>query len=285
MTGLTSKAFLLKGANGTGGNTREMVDATADEFAKQGIHPTVAKIREVIGQGSATTISDQLRQWHKRQDRKKAKDDSPLPEYLVEANRAILGQAKAAAAELFDEERAAYFIEIESLRNALELSEGVALELTAELARTRIDLEAARGSISTIEASVVQLGQEIALSQESEITARKQLGEQEALNVQQFNTFRDDLVNAESRLRGMEKTMLMEIDKARCAAKDAYQIAERKGNDYQLDFARAQQAFNSEMMDLRKKNGELNRECGRLSANIPKTRLKRFPSRVAIRQK
>lgn len=115
--------------------------------------------------------------------------------------------------------------------------------------------------------------------------SRKRLGEQEALNVQQATAFRDDLINAEDRLRGMEKTMLMEIDKARCATKDAFQIAERKGNDYQLELARAQQAFAGEIMDLRKKNGELNRECGRLSANIPKARRKNFPSRVALRQK
>lgn len=246
-------------------NTRELVNAAASELAKQGINPTVERIRATIGRGSATTISDQLRKWRKAEEGKKRNIETPLPNFLVEANRALLEQSEAAAMEKFSEERAGYANEIDSLRSALDQSEVANADLLAELASLRAELQAKEVERQEAQAEVQRLRAEHAAIADSLYAARTDLAAKDATLSSKSAEFSEALLAAEVRMRGMEKTMLLEIDKARTDTKEAHKYAHQKADECQMDTERVRRAADEQVAALRGKINELNVENGRLT--------------------
>lgn len=263
-------------------NTRELVNATADELVKQGINPTVERIRGIIGRGSATTISDQLRIWRKKEEGKKRNVEMPLPNFLVESNRALLEQAESAAMEKFSEERAGYSNEIDSLRAALDHSEGANGELLSELALLRAELHAKEIERQEAKTELQRLHAEHAALTDSLHVARTELAAKDATLSAKSAEFSEALLAAEVRMRGMEKTMLQEIDKARTYTKEAHKYAHQKAAEYQMDAERVRRAADEQVAALRSKVNELNVENGRLSGLLEATSKQRKPERRRI---
>jgi chromosome segregation ATPase len=50
------------------GVTYKDIARVADQLTKDGLHPTIGAIRQVLGTGSSTTIANHLRQWRAEQD-------------------------------------------------------------------------------------------------------------------------------------------------------------------------------------------------------------------------
>lgn len=246
-------------------NTRELVNAAASDLAKQGINPTVERIRAAIGRGSATTISDQLRTWRKTEEGRKRNLETPLPNFLVEANRALLEQAEAAAMEKFSEERAGYANEIDSLRSTLGHLEVANADLMAELASLRDELQAKEVERQEAQTELQHLRAEHAAITDSLHVVRAELATKDATLSSNSAEFSEALLAAESRMRGMEKTMLLEIDKARTDTKEAHKYAHQKAAEYQMDAERVRRAADEQVAALRGVVNRLNEENGRLN--------------------
>lgn len=245
-------------------NTRELVQEAADMLTKQGINPTVERVRNITGQGSATTIGDELRNWRKKQLDTQRSNDSPLPHFLIKANRVMLEQAESAAMEQFSEERAGYSNEIDSLRDAIEKSENLHGELMAEIAGLRIEHNEKNSLLLESNNELIRLRSENTGLSESILQARSDLAAKEALLSAKSLEFSEALRAAEERLRGMERNMLLQIDKSRMDAKDALAYAEKKANECGLDVARAQRMVSEQRVAMQEKIDALNIEIGRL---------------------
>lgn len=245
-------------------NTRELVNEVADDLSSQGINPTVERIRAITQKGSATTISDQLRQWRKRQGALSC-DEAPLPPFLIEANRAMLDQAKTAAMEQFSEERAGYSNEIEALRGAIEQSESLHGELMSEVASLRATLLERDARLRDLDADMIKLRAENESLVDAIRQSRKDLSTKDEMLSAKTTGFEESLRTAEDRLRSMERMMLLEIDKARSSMKDTLAYSERKSGEYNLDLERMQRRFSDEKVAMQLKCDGLNVEIGRLS--------------------
>jgi len=119
------------------------VDEAADQIARDGQYPSVARVRHLIGQGSSTTIADQLKVWRSRQIAQMHSEASPLPEYLLEANRVLLEQAKVSAMAQFAEEVAQVDADAKAIEQANAITKADELRMDVER-RTLAEIERAR---------------------------------------------------------------------------------------------------------------------------------------------
>jgi len=251
-----------------GKNTRELVEAAADQLHRAGIRPTVMKVRQITGQGSATTIADQLQQWHKRNQAEEKATDSPLPNFLIEANRALLEQAESAAIAQFAEERTGYYEEILSLRSDVEAGDLLRLELLAELSTIRAELVDKSSVLDNVKNELIRFQAENALMIAGIADAQKDAENLRDALAARTTEYAESVKAAETRLRDMEKRMLMEIDKARMDSKDAIAYAHRKANEYDLEVERIRVISMEEKSRLSKSVNELSNENGRLTSAI-----------------
>ncbi|OPX55578.1 replication region DNA-binding N-term [Oceanospirillum multiglobuliferum] len=100
------------------GITYQDVKTAIDELLAEGMNPTIAGLRERLGTGSFSTISEHLKQWRQEQhDRPSLTSRTPAPDALSGLMQSLWLQAKDEASK----ELAEYKEKIEQeLRNALE---------------------------------------------------------------------------------------------------------------------------------------------------------------------
>lgn len=237
------------------------MDEAADQIARDGQYPSVARVRHLIGQGSSTTIADQLKVWRSRQIAQMHSEASPLPEYLLEANRVLLEQAKVSAMAQFAEERTGYCEEIVSLRNAVFEAERLRLELMSELSLMRVSvaeknsmLENFSAELSSVQAANAYLQKAIEVAQV----------DADAKAIEQANA----ITKADELRMDVERRTLAEIERARVDAKDAIAYAHRKSSEYDATLERMRVSSLEERTALNNTIHALHNDVGRLTATV-----------------
>lgn len=252
--------------------TRQLVEMACDDMAEQGVSPTVEKVRARIGRGSATTISDQLRKWRQRQDGKQQIENDHLPDFLVKANRAILEQAELAAMEKFAGEREGYVGEIVSLRHTLEMVNEANNALQMEITSLRNQIEARNNELDSLSQSNDHLRSVYSHLSDDLDRTRNDLSVKDILLQNTIETYRIASEAGEDRLRGMERTMLLEIDKARQSVKEVQKHAEQKIADGQMELDIRARRMLDETSMLRKKVADLTSEKDHLAGMLEASR-------------
>ena len=124
--------------------TREQILETASKLAEQGIKPTQTNVREALGGGSFTTISEVLREWRQEQETVTQLQAVVIPHHITERTQTLMAQiwetAQAIASERLANEREALAhkealinAEIDESNKIIETLENEQSELTAQL--------------------------------------------------------------------------------------------------------------------------------------------------------
>lgn len=124
--------------------TREQILETANQLASENIKPTQTNVRERLGGGSFTTISEVLREWRQEQETVTQLQAVVIPHHITERTQTLMAQiwetAQAIASERLANEREALAhkealinAEIDESNKIIETLENEQAELTAQL--------------------------------------------------------------------------------------------------------------------------------------------------------
>lgn len=245
------------------GITYDEVARTAATLLAHGENPTIQRVRELLGSGSNTTISNHLRHWHEtHQEELGPALPSSLPESLMPALEAFWQIAVEHARELFNQERAASERQVATAREAQAAAEQENNRLAGE--RDRLQRELDRTSRELAERS-------------EQLTAERN-GRQQTVG---------DLRATTERCTGLEQAL--------GEARDALAAAEQRQRDertalaarYQAQLTdereRAEAAANRLRQRLDEERQQARAERERLLANLAETR-KQCDSELAARE-
>jgi hypothetical protein len=167
--------------------TQEQIFTAADEIDARGQAPTLAAVRQAVGGGSFTTISEAMAAWRIRREARKGNAAEPVPEAL--------------SAALGDFGQAVW-------RAAVDLA-------NARLAGEREKLELERDLAETVRAEAVQLADSLSADVDRLQTQLNQALERAQAAEQCLAITRDELTearvraaSAETRVTGLEERVL-----------------------------------------------------------------------------
>ncbi|MGO2131782.1 MAG: DNA-binding protein [Halomonas sp.] len=238
------------------GITYEDVQRAIDTLLKRQEAPSVQKVREVLGTGSFTTISEHLREWRSRKEQRKDQPPSrSMPAPLQALAENLWEQAQQAANEglahyrlLADQQIAEAREQVaESGRRAEDAEQresALSTHLTrlderltensAELARSQADLDAAHKANKQQQAQMERLEHQASVAQ-------KKLEERETHFQQRYRDLEADwkaqLNQEEKRHEAAEGRLMSLLDEARLEYRQAEkaQQAQRSRLEQQLD--------------------------------------------------
>lgn len=124
--------------------TREQILETASKLAEQGIKPTQTNVRESLGGGSFTTISEVLREWRQEQDQTAQLSQVVIPSDITDRTQVLIAQVWETAQtlandrlvkerEALEHKEALINAEIDEANKVIETLENEQAELTAQL--------------------------------------------------------------------------------------------------------------------------------------------------------
>ena len=124
--------------------TREQILETASKLAEQGIKPTQTNVREALGGGSFTTISEVLREWRQEQDTTAQLQAVVIPNDITDRTNILIAQVWETAQtlandrlvkerEALEHKEALINAEIDESNKIIETLENEQAELTAQL--------------------------------------------------------------------------------------------------------------------------------------------------------
>lgn len=124
--------------------TREQILETASKLAEQGIKPTQTNVRESLGGGSFTTISEVLREWRQEQDQTAQLQQVIIPNDITDKTNLLIAQVWETAQNLANDrlvaerealshKEALINAEIDESNKIIETLENEQSELTAQL--------------------------------------------------------------------------------------------------------------------------------------------------------
>ena len=124
--------------------TREQILETASKLAEQGIKPTQTNVREALGGGSFTTISEVLREWRQEQDTTAQLQAVVIPNDITDRTNILIAQVWETAQSLandrlikereaLEHKEALINAEIDESNKIIETLENEQAELTTQL--------------------------------------------------------------------------------------------------------------------------------------------------------
>ena len=124
--------------------TREQILETANQLQAQGIKPTQTNVRESLGGGSFTTISEVLREWRQEQDQTAQLQQVIIPNDITDKTNLLIAQVWETAQtlandrlvkerEALEHKEALINAEIDESNKIIETLENEQAELTAQL--------------------------------------------------------------------------------------------------------------------------------------------------------
>lgn len=124
--------------------TREQILETANQLQAQGIKPTQTNVRESLGGGSFTTISEVLREWRQEQDQTAQLQQVIIPNDITDKTNLLIAQVWETAQNLANDrlvaerealshKEALINAEIDESNKIIETLENEQAELTAQL--------------------------------------------------------------------------------------------------------------------------------------------------------
>ncbi|MBK3779964.1 hypothetical protein G3A43_06825 [Paraburkholderia aspalathi] len=125
--------------------TQEQIFAAADEIDARGQAPTLTAVRQAVGGGSFTTISEAMAVWRARREARKTGSAEPVPDALSAALGEFGQSVWAAAVDLAQARLASEREKLEQERNQAEAVRAEAVQLadalTADLDRLQHQLQ------------------------------------------------------------------------------------------------------------------------------------------------
>ena len=124
--------------------TREQILETASKLAEQGIKPTQTNVREALGGGSFTTISEVLREWRQEKDQTAQLQAVVIPADITDRTQVLIAQVWETAQSLandrlikereaLEHKEALINAEIDESNKIIETLENEQAELTTQL--------------------------------------------------------------------------------------------------------------------------------------------------------
>lgn len=145
--------------------TPEQIFAVANQLDEQGVNPTLAAVRKVLGGGSFTTISDAMTAWRANKAAKKAPVVVPLPEALAGAVAEFGSAVWSTAVELATARLASERDAVEAERQQADQIRLEAVELAdslaADLAKLQQELAQATERATTAEGALAGVQSEL----------------------------------------------------------------------------------------------------------------------------
>ncbi len=129
---------------------QEDVNAVADQLVAEGVEPTILKVRERIGGGSATTINKYLKVWREGRPAKKTAPVEIPSELSVLLTR-IIEQARSAGRAEIEGDHARMQGEFETISEAAEKMEGEIAELVEKNSALAAARDQKEGRIAELE--------------------------------------------------------------------------------------------------------------------------------------
>ena len=129
---------------------QEDVNAVADQLVAEGVEPTILKVRERIGGGSATTINKYLKVWREGRPAKKTAPVEIPSELSVLLTR-IIEQARSAGRAEIEGDHARMQGEFETISEAAEKMEGEIAELVEKNSALAAERDQKEGRIAELE--------------------------------------------------------------------------------------------------------------------------------------
>jgi chromosome segregation ATPase len=129
---------------------QEDVNAVADQLVAEGVEPTILKVRERIGGGSATTINKYLKVWREGRPAKKTAPVEIPSELSVLLTR-IIEQARSAGRAEIEGDHARMQGEFETISEAAEKMEAEIAELTEKNTALAAERDQKEGRIAELE--------------------------------------------------------------------------------------------------------------------------------------
>lgn len=188
--------------------TVERIHEVANQLAEAGQRPTLAAVREALGGGSFTTISEAMKKWHKQaseQAQQPVVESLPeaLQQPMLAATAALWKEAQTLAVGRLDHERQA----LQQARESMEVEQAETVELAEQMER---DLERARQSLEGMEQRIEEQAQ---LLEQQRWEFRQELGEAQA----KHDELRTKAAEAEARYQESERRaedLRAELDRA-----------------------------------------------------------------------
>lgn len=274
------------------GITYEDVQRAIDTLLQRQEAPSVQKVREVLGTGSFTTISEHLREWRKRREQRKDLPPSRgMPEPLQRLAETLWEQAQDAANKglahyrqeadgQVTEAQEAVADAVRRAEDAEQRESAVSAHLarlderlteqTTELVRSQAERDAALNANEQQQGVVERL--EI---QTSEI--RQQIEEREAEYQQrhreQGDEWKAQLAQEEKRHESAEARLMSLLDEARQEYRHAEKIRQTQQNKLEQWVAKAQDELEAQQQEHRQEQKALSKELSEALAEKERERL------------
>lgn len=162
--------------------TDDKIWAAADEIDAEGKNPTLAAVRDRVGAGSFTTISESMRRWRGKRTAAAAPVIEALPDQLSEVGRSAASQIWTHAIRTAESRLEEAKTELDAQREDLEKERQEAQEfaelLNKQLEMIRSELEIERKRSAQLEEDLVEAREQAALELTSE---RSRLSEAQQL--------------------------------------------------------------------------------------------------------
>ena len=162
--------------------TDDKIWAAADAIDAEGKNPTLAAVRERMGAGSYTTISESMKRWRDKKQGATAPFIEPPPDQVSEAGNTAASQIWAQAIRIAESRMEDARAELEKQREDLEKGRQEAQEfaelLNKQLEGARAELEAERETSAQLKEDLAKTREETAAelaSERSRVSEAQQL--------------------------------------------------------------------------------------------------------------
>ena len=265
----------------------DQVERVARQLLSKGQHPSVQKVRDILGTGSNTTIANHLKSWQVSFSKSRSPSlPESVPEDLMIPLDDFWSTAVARAEENYDK----YKEELEVKVRTAELAESESIEalekklveldtLKNELTTTQSDLQNTEQELHTLQ------GEHSALSKESN-HIHKEMERTLTLLLEQNKAYKDEreelnsshnktLKFEQERASANETRFLNEIDQLRQANKSLETVNQKQQNEMQQ---LKESSHHSELALLQKQtelngvNNQLDTECQRLRHDVDESK-------------
>lgn len=251
------------------------------ELQRQGENPTVQRIRETLGTGSFTTLSEHLRQW--RDEQRNAtplqQESQEVPDSLLNLTRELWQAACAEADQRLQHYQQAADQEIRqaltdkqlAMEEALRTEEKNLLlerkntellsdtkQLTADISRLQTLLEGKEQQIQSLELQARQQQDEAATRvQQLETQLQKQQQDHAASLQQQKKEHQSALAHEQQRNEDNQLRWMQEVDLARQEARSLHEKLQQQTLENKQERSELQQALKTSQQQVQEQQLEL----------------------------
>lgn len=210
--------------------TREQILETASKLAEQGIKPTQTNVREALGGGSFTTISEVLREWRQEQDTTAQLQAVVIPNDITDRTNILIAQVWETAQNLandrllkereaLEHKEALINAEIDESNKIIETLENEQAELTTQLDTLNSDNSLLITKNNELE--------NLTNSLQTQLTAEKDRADQATATAQQLQAKLDEQTAKIERLTADLATAQANANQATETAKEHAQRADK----------------------------------------------------------